>query len=56
LNNIESQYVPVRNIEYNIGKNYVLSFGYPTSFSIDGELPIIDFYSGLKKINGEDVT
>jgi hypothetical protein len=56
LNNIESQYIANKTLDYQLSDNFVLTFAYPKSFSFDSGLPIIDYYSGLIKINGEEVT
>jgi hypothetical protein len=56
MDNIESQYIANKTIDYKIGNNYILTFGYPKLFIFDSEFPIIDYYSGLLKINGETVT
>lgn len=56
LNNIESQYIANKTLDYQLSDNFVLTFAYPKSFSFDSGLPIIDYYSGLIKINGELVT
>lgn len=56
LDNLESQYIADKTVDYKINDNYVLTFGYPTSFYFDEGYPIIDFYSGLKKLNNENIT
>lgn len=56
LDNLESQYIPNKTVEYAINDNYVLTFGYPTSFYFEEGYPIIDFYSGLQKVNEQIVT
>ena len=53
LNNIESQYIPNLTIQYQIFDGYVLQFGYPTQFNFQGQTPIVDFYSGLRSMNGK---
>ena len=56
LDNIESSYIPNKTIDYNIKDNFVLNFEYPCQFSFENNFPVIDFYSGLKSINGHEVT
>ena len=55
INNIESEYKE-KEFQYEIKKGAVLTFGYPTSFSIEENLPVIDWFSGFKKFNGIEVT
>lgn len=56
LNNIESQYVANKTLDYKLSDNFVLTFGYPKTFTFDSGLPIIDYYSGLVRINNDIVT
>lgn len=55
LNNIESSYQE-KWFEYEIKKGAILTFGYPTSFSIEDNMPVIDWFSGFKKFNDIEVT
>lgn len=52
LNNIESSYPIKRTADYKLSDNFILNFGFPKDFVFDGELPIIDYYSGLIGFNG----
>lgn len=53
LNNIEQGYIDCKIEDYRLNDNFTLQFGYPKSFSFDGDTPIIDFYSGLIGFNGK---
>lgn len=55
LNNIESSYQE-KWFEYEIKKGAILTFSYPTSFSIEDNMPVIDWFSGFKKFNDIEVT
>ena len=55
LNNIESSY-EYKTFDYEIKKGAILTFEYPTSFTIEENLPVIDWFSGFKKFNGVEVT
>ncbi len=52
LNNIESSYTPNFVIDYELKQGIVLNFGYPKSFTFQGDVPVIDYFSGLKGYNG----
>ena len=54
LNNVESAYVP-KTFDYEIRKGMVLTFGFPTKFTMEDKFPIIDWFSGLQKFNGKDL-
>lgn len=54
INNIESYYSP-KTFDYEIKKGMTLTFGFPTSFTIEDKIPIIDWYSGLQKFNGKEL-
>lgn len=56
LNNIESQYIPNKTLDYKLSESFILTFAYPKSFTFEGSLPIIDYYSGLVSINGDVVS
>lgn len=53
LNNIESSYPLNKTVDYKLSDNFVLNFGYPKNFVFDGEMPLIDYYSGLIGFNGK---
>lgn len=55
LNNIESCYQE-KSFKYELKKGAVLTFEIPTKFTIEENLPVIDWFSGFKKFNGIDVT
>ena len=55
INNIEEFYVS-KTFDYEIKKGMVLTFGIPTSFTIEDKIPVIDWFSGLQKFNGKDLT
>lgn len=55
LNNIENTYVPSIIEQYKLTKDFTLSFGYPTKFVFEGNVPLVDFYSGLKSYNDVDI-
>lgn len=53
LNNIETSYPINKIVDYKISDNFVLNFSYPKNFMFEGEMPIIDYYSGLIGFNGK---
>lgn len=53
LNNIETSYPLNKTVDYKLSDNFVLNFGYPKNFIFEGEIPIIDYYSGLIGFNGK---
>lgn len=55
INNIEDCYVE-KEFNYKLNNAVELTFGFPKSFTIEDKLPIIDWFSGLKKFNGKDVS
>ena len=55
INNIESSYQE-KEFEYEIKKGAKLTFGIPTTFTIEENLPIIDWFSGFNKFNDIEVT
>lgn len=55
INNIEEAYVP-KSFDYEIKKGMVLTFGVPTDFSIEDKIPVIDWFSGLQKFNGKELS
>ena len=55
LNNIESAYT-YKSFEYELKKGAVLTFEYPTSFKIEDNMPVIDWFSGFNKFNDIEVT
>lgn len=55
LNNIESSYQE-KEFVFEIKKGAKLTFGLPKEFTIDENLPVIDWFSGFKKFNDIDVT
>ena len=55
LNNIESAYT-YKSFEYELKKGAVLTFEYPTSFNIEDNMPVIDWFSGFNKFNDIEVT
>ena len=54
LNNVENAYVP-KTFDYEIRKGMVLTFGFPTKFTMEDKFPMIDWFSGLQKFNGKDL-
>ena len=55
LNNIENSYSE-KTFTYEIKKGAVLTFGYPSKFIMEDNLPVIDWFSGFKKFNDIEVT
>lgn len=53
LNNIETSYPLNKTVDYKLSDNFVLNFGHPKSFVFDGDMPIIDYYSGLIGFNNK---
>lgn len=53
LNNIETSYPLNKTVDYKLSDNFVLNFGHPKSFVFDGDIPIIDYYSGLIGFNNK---
>lgn len=53
LNNIETSYPLNKTVDYKLSDNFVLNFGYPKNFIFEGQIPIIDYYSGLIGFNGK---
>lgn len=51
LNNIESCYSRQFLAEYQLKDDVVLKFGYPKKFDCQGEMPTIDYFSGLVGYN-----
>lgn len=47
LNNIESSYTPNFVIDYELKQGIILKFGYPKSFTFQGNVPVIDYFSCL---------
>lgn len=47
LNNIESCYTRDFIVQYELKKGVVLKFSYPKKFQYEGEIPSIDYFSGL---------
>lgn len=47
LNNIESCYTRDFVVEYELKQGVVLKFGYPKKFDYEGQIPNIDYFSGL---------
>lgn len=55
LNNIESSYQD-KSFDYVLKKGFVLHFKLPKSFEIEDNLPVIDWFSGLYKMNDQELT
>lgn len=55
LNNIEEMYTN-KTYEYVLKKGVVLYFNLPTDFTIEDNLPVIDWFSGLYKMNDQVLT
>lgn len=55
LNNIEEMYSN-KTYEYLLKKGVVLYFNLPTDFSIEDNIPVIDWFSGLYKMNDQVLT
>lgn len=53
LNNIETSYPLNKTVDYKLTDNFILNFGYPKNFIFEGDMPIIDYYSGLIGFNGK---
>jgi hypothetical protein len=53
LNNIETSYPLNKTVDYKLSDNFILNFGYPKNFIFEGDMPIIDYYSGLIGFNGK---
>lgn len=47
LNNMESCYTRDFVVQYELKKGVVLKFGYPKKFDYEGQIPNIDYFSGL---------
>ena len=56
LNNIETSYPLNKTVDYKLSDNFILNFGNPKNFIFDGDIPIIDYYSGLIGFNGNFLT
>lgn len=55
LNNIEEMYTN-KTYEYVLKKGVVLYFNLPTDFTVEDNLPVIDWFSGLYKMNDQVLT
>lgn len=55
INNIENCYRE-KSFKYELKKGATLTFEMPTSFKIEDNLPVIDWFSGFKKFNDIEVT
>lgn len=53
LNNIETSYPLNKTVDYKLSDNFILNFGYPKNFIFEGDMPLIDYYSGLIGFNGK---
>lgn len=56
LNNIEESYPRNRTCECKVNDKITLTFSLPTDFFFENNTPIIDSFSGLKQMNGVNVT
>lgn len=56
VNNIESSYVRNFVTEYELKDGITLKFGYPKKFSYEGNIPVIDYFSGLIGYNDIIIT
>lgn len=54
LNNIEKSFIE-KEVLYELNDNFVLKFGLPTRFFFEGDVPIIDYYSGIKGYNNSSI-
>lgn len=52
LNNLENSFLKDADFNYQLKEGITLNFGYPTTFTIQGQSPWIDWFSGIKGYNG----
>lgn len=55
INNIENAYAE-KTFEYEIKQGAVLTVGIPTNFVIEDNVPVIDWFSGVKLYNGQPLS
>lgn len=56
LQNIENDYTKKQLFQYELRQGVVLFFDYPKTFSANEKIPQIDWFSGLKKLNDQQLS
>lgn len=57
LDNIEYSYVKGVEVDFELKQGITMRFGYPKRFTFQGgEVPILDYFSGLISVNGKVLT
>lgn len=55
INNVESSYQE-KTFDYQLREGATLTIGYPKTFEIEDNFPVIDWFSGIQSLNGKSLS